>query len=93
MFDAIRSLDLTLPPEDVQTANRAAQNEAFDVAIQSANPRRDASALTEDVARLTTQYRRGVNLQKLVGILHDKKVHSTRWHAENRFDLNSGNLV
>ena len=92
MFDAFRSLDLTLLPEDVQTANQAAQNEAFDVVTQSANPRRDASALTEDVARLTTQHRRGVNLQKLNGILNDKEVHSTWWHAEDRFNLNSGNL-
>lgn len=54
MFDALRSLDLTLLPEDVQAANRAAQHEAFNVAVQSADPRRDASALTEDMARLST---------------------------------------
>ena len=40
MFDALKSLDLKALPEEVQTAIRAAQHEALDVVMQSANLKR-----------------------------------------------------
>ena len=55
MFDALKSLDLTALPEEVQTAIRAAQHEALDVAMQSANLKRSAVHLTESNAALATQ--------------------------------------
>ena len=55
MFDALKSLDLTALPEEVQTAIRAAQHEALDVAMQSASLRRSAVHLTDSNAALATQ--------------------------------------
>ena len=55
MFNALKSLDLTALPEEVQTAIRAAQHEALDVAMQSANLKPSAVHLTESNAALATQ--------------------------------------
>ncbi len=55
MFDALKNLDLTALPEEAQAAIRAAQHEALDVALQSANLKRSAISLTESNATLTTQ--------------------------------------
>ena len=51
MFDALKSLDLTALPEEVQTAIRAAQHEALDVAMQSANLKRSAVRRTSILLR------------------------------------------
>jgi hypothetical protein len=51
MFDALKSLDLTALPEKVQTAIRAAQHEALNVAMQSANLKRSAVRRTSILLR------------------------------------------
>ena len=55
MFDAFKSPDLTALLEEVQTAIRAAQHEALDVAMQSASLKGSAVQLTEINTALVTQ--------------------------------------